>query len=233
MLKGVIFDLDGVLVDSHPIHMRAWKKFLASLDIVASAPELEILRDGRSKEEILRHFISDLTGHEICAYAEEKDRFYREEVRGLTTVKGIRRLLDQLRRNGVPAAVASSGSFWRVHDTLDRLHLKDYFTTVVTAKEFKAGKSNPAIFLNTAQRMEVRCDESLVFEDSAAGIRSATAIGIKCIGIADHVREKALLDAGAVLVFRNFVHTSLTQLQGLFIGTPNCKWASHASSLSA
>jgi HAD superfamily hydrolase (TIGR01509 family) len=231
MLRGVIFDLDGVIVNSHPIHVKAWKKFLASVQIVAADSELEIIREGKNKTEILQHFLGKLSEREICIYAQEKDRLYREEAQELTVVKGIRRLLDELGLGGISIAVASSGSLWRVHQTLDLLRLRDRFTTVVTGSEFKTGKSDSAIFLTTAQRMRVRCEESLVFEDSPAGVRSATTIGMKCLGIADNSRAKALLKEGAERVFPNFIHVSLSKLQALFAHTSEPS-PSHSSDLS-
>jgi beta-phosphoglucomutase len=216
MFKAAIFDLDGVIVDSHPLHTEAWKRFLSSRGIIAADEELALVRSGRNKEEILRHFIGDLNEHQLRAYGEQKDRFYREQVRELKTVKGVRQLLRQLKDAGIPIAVASSGSFRRVHETLDLLRLRGYFATVATAAEFRMGKRDPTIFLRTAQWMRVRCEECLVFEDSAIGVRSATAIRMKCVGIADPVHGRALLDAGAEVVFPNFAHFRVSDLYALY-----------------
>jgi HAD superfamily hydrolase (TIGR01509 family) len=131
-------------------------------------------------------------------------------------IEGLGQLLNQLNRAGIPAAVASSGSFWRVRHTLDLLQLGHHFAALVTGDEFKAGKSESGIFQNAAQQMQVRSEESLVFEDSVSGVRSASAIGMKCLGIADCCRAKALLDAGAKRVYANFVDTSLDALQKFF-----------------
>ncbi|MFL6439674.1 MAG: HAD family hydrolase [Terriglobales bacterium] len=216
MFKAIIFDLDGVIVDSHPLHTEAWKRFLSSRGIIAADEELALVRSGENKEEILRHFIGDLSEHQLRAYGEQKDRFYREKVRELKTVKGVRQLLKQLKHAGVPCAVASSGSFRRVHETLDLLRLRGCFATVATAAEFKMGKCDPAIFLRSAQWMRVRCEECLVFEDSVIGVRSATAIRMKCVGIADPVRGRALLEAGAEVVFPNFAHVTVSDLNALY-----------------
>jgi beta-phosphoglucomutase len=216
MLKGVIFDMDGVIVDSHPIHIKAWKRFFASVWINPADDELEIVREGRKKEEILQHFLSGLTEDQIRQYAQEKDRLYRDEAADLMMIEGVEQLLSKLHQAGIPAAVASSGSSWRVRHTLDLLHLGDRFSTVVAGDEFKAGKSDSAIFQKTAQQMQVRFEESLVFEDSVSGVRSASAIGMKCLGIADCCRAEALLNAGAKHVYPNFVDTQLSELQNLF-----------------
>ena len=216
MLKSVFFDMDGVLVNSHPIHIRAWKRLLASLGITPAEEELEMVRDGKKKDEILRYFLGDLTQDQIRLYGQEKDRLYREEEQDLEMMEGIEGLLEELSRADIPAAVVSSGSCWRVNQTLDSLKLRGHFTAVVTGDEFEAGKSDSTIFRKAAQQMTVRCQDSLVFEDSVSAVRSATAIGMKCLGIGDCIRAKALLEAGAERVYSNFLHTNLSELQQLF-----------------
>lgn len=223
MLTGVIFDLDGVLANSHPIHFASWKMFLGSMGVAIKDRALdEIIRDGRTKEEILRHFFCELSDDELCKYSEQKDLLYREQLLDLVAVRGVRHFLDELTASGITAAVASSGSHRRVHHTLEFLRLKKYFEIVSTADEFKAGKSNSHIYTKTAQRMGVAVDETLVFEDSPAAVQSAAGIGMKCIGIADGFRSKALLDAGAARVFPDFVEISLRELQDLFFAPQDC-----------
>lgn len=216
MLAVAIFDLDGVLADSHPIHLASWRRFLGSVGMAVSDADLEVVREGRTKEELLRHFLGEITHHELCSYAAEKDRIYCEYLSDLGAVRGVRHLLHELKAAGIVLAVASSGSFRRVHHTLELLRIRNYFQVVSTAEEFKSGKSTSAIFAATAERMKVRCEHALVFEDSAIAIRSARAIGMKCIGIADRLQAMALLQAGAEYVLPNFLETSLVHLQSLF-----------------
>ncbi len=216
MLKGVIFDMDGVVVDSHPVHIKAWKRVLDTAGVVVMDQELDVVREGKTKEEILRHFMGCISADDIRVYGEEKDRIYREEATQLKAVKGVKRLLNQLRQAGIATAIASSGSAWRVHDTLEVLGLKHYFRVVVSGTEFAAGKSDSTIFLKTAQRMQVECEGVLVFEDSVAGARSAVSLGMKCLGIGDTIRAGSLIAVGAERVLPNFVAISLSELQRLF-----------------
>jgi HAD superfamily hydrolase (TIGR01509 family) len=232
MLKGIIFDMDGVIADSHPIHLKSWKILLSSAGVAATEKELDIIRDGRSKEELLRHFLGDLAHADLHTYAREKDRLYRENAKELTPVKGIRPLLEELKSAGITLGVASSGSYWRVNQTLDLLSLKDYFVVISTADEFKCGKSDPAIFRMTAQRMQVRCEQTLVFEDSATAIRSARSVCMKCLGIADSSRAETLITAGAQHVVPNFATLSLIQLQTLFSMRRAAKTSARALSCS-
>jgi beta-phosphoglucomutase len=213
MLKAVIFDLDGVIVDSHPSHMRAWRKFLSSKGKFVTDAKLEFVRDGRKKEEILRHFFGELNDDQVSAYGGEKERLFAEEAQSLTTIAGVQELLDELNRAAIPLALASNGSAKRVHSILDALQLKDYFRAVVTANEVTMGKPHPAIFHKAAEQLQVFPFEAVVFEDSVSGVKAARAAGMKCLGIADHHRAQALRQAGADHVFPNFMNASLCQIQ--------------------
>jgi len=217
MLKSVVFDLDGVIADSHPAHMRAWKRFLVSVGKSPTEAELEFVRDGRKKEAILRHFLGDLDKDQIRAYGREKDLLFKEEAGSVSTVAGIRDLLNQLNGAGLPMAVASSGSSERVHYVLDLLSLGDYFATVVAGDEVANGKPDPAIFSKAAEKLQVSPDDSLAFEDSVSGVRAARAAGMKCLGIATPPRTQSLLEAGAHGVVSDFLGTSLSQIRKLFL----------------
>ena len=232
MVCGAIFDLDGVLADSHPIHFASWRRLLSSVGISVSEEDLEIIRDGRTKEALLRHFMGDLSEHELRRYAAEKDRIYCEHLGELAAVLGVRHLLHELQTAGIALAVASSGSFRRVHHTLDLLQISTYFQVVNTADEFTSGKSTSAMFAATAERMQVQCEHALVFDDSGIAISSAKAIGIKCIGIADRLRAMALIWAGAEYVFPDFLDMSLAQLQSLFSAGSKSTSASQAQTCS-
>ncbi len=213
MLKGIIFDMDGVVVDSHPSHVKVWREFLRSMGKSVTDAELEFVRDGRKKEEILRYFFGDLTDDEVRVYGQEKERLFAGEVQSLKTIPGVHELLDELHRAAIPVALASNGSAGRIYRILDVLRLRAYFAAVVTANDVALGKPHPAIFHKAAEKLQVRPFESVVFEDSVSGVRAAKAAGMKCLGIADPHRAKALRRAGADRVFANFTNTSLSRIQ--------------------
>src|ERR1700758_3891223 len=78
MIRGVVFDMDGVLIDSHPVHRSAWRKFLTSIGRRTTDTELEFILDGRKREEILRYFLGDLPPEQIEEYGIRKDKMLRE-----------------------------------------------------------------------------------------------------------------------------------------------------------
>lgn len=216
MLTSVIFDMDGVIVDSHPAHLRTWRKFLLSLGKSVTDSQLDFVRQGRKREEILEYFLGHLEDRRIQELCHEKDVLFRNEAEGVKIVPGILDLLGELDGAGIPMGVASCGSRARVHDLLSRLGLGKYFATVVTGDEVAKGKPDPEVFHKAAGRMRVHPAESVVFEDSVSGVQGAKAAGMKCVGIADHHQAPSLLWAGADHVFSNFSGLSWIKVQKLF-----------------
>ncbi len=216
MLKGVIFDMDGVLVDSHPIHERVWRRLFASLGKKISDEELEFIREGTKKTDILRYFLGGLSNEQVEAYGLQKEQWFREEIESVKPIPGIPKVLEELGNAAVPMAIASCGSGVRVHYTLNHLQLRKYFKVVITGDEVAIGKPDPAIFRKAAGQLQVHATDLLVFEDSVAGVVAAKAAGMKCVGIAEGDRVKTVLKAGADLVFSNFMNTSASHMDSLF-----------------
>lgn len=217
MVQAVIFDMDGVIVDSHPVHKKAWRRFLDSQGKEVHEQDLDFILDGRKKEDILRHFLGELTTEQIDRLGHEKEMLFREEARAeLRAVEGIEELLGNLSRANIKLGVASSGSDTRVQFVLRKLRLLEYFSAVVAGDAVPAGKPDPAIFRLTSQKLAVGPKEILVFEDSVSGVRAAKAAGMRCVGIAEPSRARALVDAGADHVIDQFVGLSVTAVHRLF-----------------
>jgi len=213
MLRGAIFDFDGVIVDSHPVHKRAWKKFLESVGRTASEEELQFVLDGRKREEILRHFLGDLDPELMFEYGHRKEQFFRNEASDVLMIEGLLSFLEDLADSHVALAVASSGSESRINSLLDRLDLKKHFRVVVTGDEVECGKPDPAIFLKAAQGLQLDPLELIAFEDAQSGVKAARSAGMMCIGIAQPDGASALLDAGANFVVQDFRSLSRSVLQ--------------------
>ena len=97
MLRGAVFDFDGVIVDSHPVHMRAWKKFLASVGKTVSEEQLHFVLDGRKRDDILRHFMGELDADQIVEYGLRKEQCFREEAAHVRTAEGLLDFLEDLK----------------------------------------------------------------------------------------------------------------------------------------
>jgi beta-phosphoglucomutase len=216
MLRGVIFDMDGVLVDSHPIHMRTWKRFLFSVGLSVDDHNMEFILEGRKQGDILRHFLGDLCEEQVSMYGEQKDKCYREESRAIEAMPGVREFIEQLDRESIKMAVASCGGAKRVNHILDVLGLRKHFQVVVTGDDVSEGKPDPAIFKIAAKRLNLDGESVLVIEDSVSGVQAAKAAGMKCLGIAVPRRAQNLLKAGADRVVSSFCELSLESVRELF-----------------
>ena len=216
MLEAVIFDMDGVLVDTHATHKQAWQRFLDSVGCTVTDTELEFIFDGRKREDILRYFLGELSAEEIRRFGYQKEVFFRQQAAELKPIRGVEEFLEHLGHEPLRLAVASSGSSSRVHYVLERLRLQQYFDAIVAGDDVTLGKPDPAIFMLASARLGVDADNAIVFEDSVSGIKAAKAARMKCVGIANSSRASSLLEAGADQVVADFVSFSVGGLHGLF-----------------
>jgi beta-phosphoglucomutase len=216
MLKAIIFDLDGVIIDSHPIHKKAWRRFFSSIGREVSDTELNFVLEGRKRDVILRYFLGELTDEQTKSYGRMKEALFREESSAMQVVEGLPGFLDDLEANGIAMGVGTSGGRTRVRYVLERLGLRHHFKAIITGDDVVSGKPDPSVFLEAAKCLNVPPPEVLVFEDAVSGVQAAKSAGMKCVGIAANGRAQSLLDAGADDVLPNFAGAYLQQLQLLF-----------------
>jgi beta-phosphoglucomutase len=216
MLRGVVFDMDGVVIDSHPAHRAAWKSFLESVGRSASDTELDFILDGRKREEILEYFLGKLDSEQIAEYGRRKDELLRSHGSRLEPMIGVVEFLDHLCDSGVRMALATSASRRRACGTLEELGLAHYFETIVTGDDVAAGKPDPAIYRLAAARMQEEPDRLLAVEDAVSGVKAARGAGMRCIGVAHNGRADSLHLAGANPIIENFRTLSLAQLEACF-----------------
>jgi HAD superfamily hydrolase (TIGR01509 family) len=179
---AVIFDMDGVLIDSEPMHSAAMRSLLADHGATL-APDLEATFVGWSDREIFRA----LKAHYGLAPGEAElasDWIARVVTllgRPHPPLAGVPDVLHQLRRAGVRLALASSSAPRIIAATLEALGLRGTFEFVVSGHDVASGKPSPDIFLETARRLEVAPGDCLVVEDSVNGLTAALAAGMRCV----------------------------------------------------
>ncbi|HEU5415503.1 MAG TPA: HAD family phosphatase [Candidatus Angelobacter sp.] len=217
MLKGIIFDLDGVIVASHPAHKQAWRELLASLGREVSEAQLEFVVEGHKRDEILQHFLGDLSGEEVRRLGQLKDDFYRRVAHQVKLIPGVEDFISAAKLAGLALAVATSAGRRRAEETLRRFELMESFRVVVTGDEVQAGKPDPAVFQRAADGLELGAEHLLVCEDAVAGVQAAKRAGMRCLGIAGNGRSEVLRNAGADWVVRDFIAISVGDVQGLFL----------------
>ncbi|MGA9393247.1 MAG: HAD family phosphatase [Candidatus Sulfotelmatobacter sp.] len=212
-LRGVVFDLDGVLVDSHAAHRKSWRLFLHTLGRDVTDSELDFILDGRKRTDILRHFLGDCPVGEIEEFGRQKDSIFRQVQIAVLPVPGAVRLVHQLHRSGVALALATSASPGRGRSTLSELGLMSCFQAVVTAEDVPAGKPDPAVYSLASDRLKIPPRDLLAVEDAVSGVRAALAAGLCCLAVAMHRDPTALAAAGAARVISDFEGITFLDLE--------------------
>jgi len=218
ILKGVVFDLDGVIVDSHPLHKRAWRAFLTHVGKEVSEADLDFIFEGRKRREILIHFLGDLSDYDIQLYGNKKDEFFRQESAVLKPIRGCIEFITKVRQAGLSMALATSASKQRAQWTLEQLELAECFGIMVSGDDVVLGKPNPATYRIAAQRLSLSPKCLLAVEDSVSGVRSAIAAGLRCVAIAPAKNAGPLIEAGANQVVPSLMNLSVRDLEEMFNG---------------
>ena len=174
-LQAFVFDMDGVLINSHSAHREAWREFLRGEGVGVSEDELGFILEGRTRSEILRRFLGDLTVAELQQYGRRKDDFFRSLEHQIEPIPGVLRLLERLMGQGMSLAIATSASEIRTFATIERLGLGVCFDAVVTASDVEQGKPDPGVYRLACERLQVSPQFAIAFDDARAGVQAAEA----------------------------------------------------------
>ena len=184
MLEAVIFDMDGVIVDSEPWHLEANFELYEELGFTLSREDYATFI-GKTNSEMwvflkskfaLPQSLPELFQRQV----QKKIQLLQKHEDGL--IKGVLPLLNTLREKGIPIGLASSSPLEYIETILKKYQIAEYFQAVVTGEEMANGKPAPDIFLHTAGLLGVKSENCVVIEDSENGVKAAKAGAMKCIG---------------------------------------------------
>ncbi len=218
LLKAVIFDMDGVIVDSEPLHVKAERETLAPYGIKLEESELQKYM-GRTPKVLLedvikKHHLNTTIEKIYPVHMKNLLNLYKNEVE---LIPGVLELITELNSEGVGLAVASSSDKILILSVLEKFHLSNFFKVVVSGEEVKNVKPSPDIFLKTAEKLGYSPGECVVIEDSSAGVRSARSAGMVCVGFrSPHSKGQDI--AEAELVINDFSEVNYQILKGLVDG---------------
>jgi beta-phosphoglucomutase family hydrolase len=183
---GLIFDLDGVIVDSMPFHRRAWQRYL-EVSGIGTRESLEFMH-GQRNEEIVRGLLGPEADLEtVIAHGAAKEQMYRDMLGaslGEHLVAGIAEWLEHV--SGAPIALATNAERANVDFVLDGGKLRPYFQAIVDGSQVERPKPAPDVYLRAAELLGIRPGNCIVFEDSPVGVAAAAAAGMRVVGVLTH-----------------------------------------------
>lgn len=212
--KGAIFDLDGVIVDTVPLHFEAWKRMFSEYGKVFTFQNYKEKVDGIPRLDGARAILTDLDKDELEKAASKKQDYYLELVNkgDIKVYRSTVSLIEDLKRRTVKIAAASSSKNCRY--ILEKTKIIGLFDAIVGGGDFKKGKPDPEIFLLAAQRIGILPADSVVFEDAKLGAEAAKNGGMLCVGIAREGNKELLKKAD--IIVSDLSEIDYEKLKGLF-----------------
>lgn len=181
---ALIFDLDGVLIHSMPLHVTAWEQYLAGLGV--RVEELERRMHGRRNSELVRDLLGNhLADDVVFEHGAAKERLFRQmllaaELNGYR-VPGMTEFLE--RHKDLPKAVGSNAEPANIDFVLDRFGLRQYFPVTIDGSQVSRPKPFPDIYVKAAEKLETPPKNCIVFEDSPTGVAAARDAGMRVVGV--------------------------------------------------
>lgn len=217
MAEAVIFDMDGVLVNSEPYHFEAEEQILAKIGITLTDKEVQSfvglamdsmwmrLKESYSLEKSVEELLKEDT--------EFRVNFFRE-VGKIKPIDGVRALITDIKSSGLKTAVASSSHPDLIRVILEASDLAEFFPFYLSGFQVKKGKPEPDIFIETARLLGVECSRCVVIEDSLNGVKAAKKAGMKCIGYSNPFSGDQDLSAADIII-SNFSEINTSYLKDL------------------
>jgi len=214
MFKGTIFDLDGVIVDTVPIHFKAWQNMFKEYGIDFNFDDYKAKVDGIPRLDGARAILTDLSPDELEKAASKKQGYFLELINSMDVPvhQSTVELIKELKHAGKKIAVASSSRNCR--RILEKTKLINLADTVVEGSDFEKGKPAPDIFLLAAQKLALNSEECIVFEDASLGVEAAKNGKMRCVGV-DRYNDPARLSKADIIV-KDLSEITYKNLEELF-----------------
>ena len=210
---AVIFDMDGVIVDSNPYHKISLQQFCQRHGYDLSEEQLKSKIYGRTnKDWIPALFDQPLSQEEISRYGNEKEALFRDLFSDdIALLPGLKDFLGMLQGNSIPMAIATSAPRDNVDFVFEKTGIKDFFPIVLDESHISKGKPDPEIYLKACEALQMPPGQCVVFEDSLSGVKSGLDAGTKVIAVTTtHTRQEF---NGVALAVPDFADLSLQDLQ--------------------
>lgn len=197
MIEAVVFDMDGLLIDSEPHWRRSHVSVLAQYGYEITEDDVRAAAGTRTLDQARKW--QERFGFDKPSVEDLADEIVDSVIAAIHThgepMAGVVELVKELHEHGVPMAVASSSSHRLIDVVLERLDIRKYMQAVHSGEDEERGKPFPDVFLSTAKSLKVAPEKCLVFEDSLNGVKAAKAAGMRCIAVPEHPFDRELFEA--------------------------------------
>lgn len=204
MLSAILFDLDGTLANTDPIHFTLWQNILKDYGIQLDKDFYQQNISGNTNAQVVAKVLPELSAQEGEQMGIDKEAMYRKQAKTLAPTPGLARLIQLTDKIPLKRAVVTNAPRENAEHMLEALQLTEIFPIVIVSDDAPPGKPDPAPYKLGLERVGVNSSNAIAFEDSNTGIRSAVAAGIYTIGVASTHDPQLLFAAGASMVIKDF-----------------------------
>tara|TARA_Y100001970_G_scaffold79701_1_gene101376 strand:- start:1019 stop:1678 length:660 start_codon:yes stop_codon:yes gene_type:complete len=207
MKKGIIFDMDGTIVDSLPYHYKAWEIFFKENKVENFTEKLKDYKGGGTLDLLTTVLGNDYSKKELKSMVDDKEIIFRNIYKNnVIPIEGFIQLLESIKSQKILVGLASNAIRKNVKMILNELKIYNEFESIICGDEVENGKPNPEMFNRTAARFKLDKKDCLIFEDSIEGLQGAVNSGIDAVGVRSSSSDKILKSAGAKETIKNFVN---------------------------
>jgi len=209
MLAAILFDLDGTIVNTDPIHYQAWQQMLLRYNVEIDEVFYKSRISGRLNPEIVKDILPQLTVEEGIKFADEKEALFRQLASHLQPLDGFAELIAWTEAHNLKRALVTNAPRLNAEFMLEVLGITAAFEQIVLADDCVAGKPDPTPYQVALNKLQITAEAAIALEDSPSGIRAAVGANIRTIGIASTHDPKVLQEVGAFMAIPDFTDLRL------------------------
>ena len=211
MKKGIIFDMDGTIVDSLPYHYKAWKIFFKENKVENFSKKLKDYKGGGTLDLMTAVYGNKYSRKELKIMTDDKEMIFREIYKNnVVPIMGFMDMFELIKSKNILVGLASNAIRKNVKMILSELKIYEKFDSIICGDEVRKGKPDPEMFDETVDRFNLKKEECLIFEDSVEGVSAAVNSKVDVVGITSSSSEQILIDKGCKTTIDNYLNFDIS-----------------------
>ena len=211
MKKGIIFDMDGTIVDSLPYHYKAWKIFFNENKVENFSEKLKDYKGGGTLDLMTAVYGDKYSRKELKIMTDDKEIIFREIYKNnVVPIAGFMEMFELIKSKKILVGIASNAIRKNVKMILSELKIYEEFDSIICGDEVRKGKPDPEMFNETVDRFNLKKEKCLIFEDSVEGVTAAANSKVGVIGITSSTSKKVLSNKGCKITIDNYLNFDMS-----------------------